>query len=76
MGHNSYTGMSYNYINTTGATSEPETAYLSGAPEFTPVFSGARSLVLCVCFVVVVCHFVLFLLVIVLSVLLPFTDGF
>jgi membrane protein YqaA with SNARE-associated domain len=40
------------------------------------VFSGvrvARSLVLCVCFVIVVCNFVLFLLAIVLSVLLRYT---
>jgi len=37
-----------------GATSGAGTAYPSGAPEFTPVFSGVRvtrSLVLCVCFV-------------------------
>jgi hypothetical protein len=43
-----------NYINTTGATSGAGTAYPSGAPEFTPVFSGVRvtrSLVSCVCFV-------------------------
>jgi hypothetical protein len=43
-----------NYINTTGATSGTGTAYPSGAPEFTPVFSGVRvtrSLVFCVCFV-------------------------
>jgi hypothetical protein len=42
------------YINTTGATSGARTAHPSGAPEFTPVFSGVRvtrSLVLCVCFV-------------------------
>jgi len=42
-----------------------------------PVFSGVRvtrSLVLYVCFVYVVCPFVLFLLAIVLSVLLRFTD--
>jgi hypothetical protein len=47
--------------------------FLSGAPEFTPGFSGVlvtQSLVLCVCFVDVVCPFVLFLLAIVLSVLL------
>ena len=38
----------------TDLTSEAGTAYPSGAPEFTPVFSGVnvtRSLVLCVCFV-------------------------
>jgi len=27
----------YNYINTTGVTSEAGTAYTSGAPEFTPI---------------------------------------
>jgi len=74
--------------NTTGATSGARTAYPSGAPEFTPVFSGVcvtRSLVLCVIFVDRVCSLVLFvlaivlsvllLLVIVLSVLLRFTDS-
>ena len=38
----------------TGATSGTVTAYPSGAPEFTPIFSGirvTRSLVVCVCFV-------------------------
>ena len=38
---------------TTGRTSGAGTAYPSGAPEFTPVFSGVRvtrSLVVCVCF--------------------------
>ena len=43
-----------NEINTTGATSRAGTAYPSGAPEFTPVFSGfpvTRSLALCVCFI-------------------------
>ena len=29
-------------INTTGFTSEDETAYLSGVPEFKPVFNGLR----------------------------------
>ena len=51
--------------------------FLSGAPEFTPGFSGVlvtQSLVLCVCFVDVVCPFVLFLLAIVLSVL-RYTDS-
>ena len=41
-------------INTTGVTSGAGTIYLSGAPEFTPGFSGVRvtrSIVLCVCFV-------------------------
>jgi hypothetical protein len=41
-------------INTTGATNGAETAYSSGAPEFTPGFSGVHvipSLVLYVCFV-------------------------
>ena len=54
-----------------GITSGARTAHPSGAPEFTPVFSGVRvtrSLVLWVCFV-------LFLLAIVLSVLLRFTDS-
>ena len=43
-----------NEFNTTGVTSVEVTAYPSGAPEFTPVFSGVaaiRSFVLCVCFV-------------------------
>jgi hypothetical protein len=51
------------YINTTGATSGARTAHPSGAPEFTPVFSGVRvtrSLVLCVCFVDRCLSFVLF----------------
>ena len=46
----------------------------SGAHEFTPCFCGVlviRFAVLCICFV---CPFVLFLLTIVLSVLLRFTD--
>ena len=37
-----------------GGTNGAKTAYASGAPEFTPIFSGVRvtrSLVLCVCFV-------------------------
>jgi len=40
-------------INTTGATSGAGTAHPSGAPEFTPVFSGVcvvRSLIFCVVF--------------------------
>ena len=44
----------YRVCSTTGATSGAGTAYPSGAPEFTPVFSGVRvtrSLVLYVCFV-------------------------
>ena len=64
--------------NTTGATSGARTAYPSGAPEFTSVFSGVcvtRSLVLCVIFVDRVCSLVLFVLAIVLSVLLRFTDS-
>ena len=43
-----------NKINTMGATSGAETVYPSGAPEFTPGFSGVcvtQSLVLCACFV-------------------------
>ena len=54
------------------------TVSTSGAPEFTPGFSGfrvTRSLVLYACFVDLVCPFVLFLLVIVLSVLLRYTDS-
>ena len=63
-----------------GATSGVGTAYPSGAPEFTPVFSEvrvSRSLVLCVCFVDRCLSFFLifFLLAIVLSVLLRFTDS-
>jgi hypothetical protein len=48
------------------------TAYPSGTPEFTPVFSGVRvtrSLALCVCFVDRYLSFCPFFLVIVLSVL-------
>jgi hypothetical protein len=43
-----------NKINMTGATSRSGTTYSSGAPDFTPGFSGVRvtrSLVLCICFV-------------------------
>jgi hypothetical protein len=43
-----------NWINTMGVASGAGTAYPSGAPELTPVFSGVsvtRSLVLNVCFV-------------------------
>ena len=64
----------------TGATSGAGTAYPSGAPEFTPGFSGihvTRSLVLYVCFLdrCNVCPFLLFLLAIVLSVFLRYTDS-
>jgi hypothetical protein len=61
-----------------GATSGTGTAYPSGAPEFTPVFSGVRvtrSLVLCVCFVDRCWSFCTFSLAIVLSNLLHFTDS-
>ena len=54
------------------------TAYLSGAPEFIPVFSGVhvtRSLVLYVCFVGHCLSFCTFLLAITLSVLLRYTDS-
>jgi hypothetical protein len=54
------------------------TAYPSGAPEFTPGFTGVRvtqSLVLYVCFVGRCLSFILFLLSIVLSVLLRYTDS-
>jgi hypothetical protein len=47
------TGLKFK-INTTGATSGVGTVNPSGAPAFTPAFSGVRvtrSLVLCVCFV-------------------------
>ena len=50
-------------FNTTGATSATGTAYPSGAPEFTPVFSGIRVnryLVLYVCFVYRCVSFCLF----------------
>jgi hypothetical protein len=56
--------------------SSPRFVYLSGAPEFTTVFSGVRitrSLVLYVCFVDRCLTVVLFLLAIVLSVLLRYT---
>ena len=59
-----------------GATSGAGTAYPSGAPEFTLVFSGVRvtrSSVLYVCFVGHCLSFCTFLLAIVLSVL-RFTD--
>jgi len=59
------------------ATSGAGTAYTSEVPEFIPVFSGVRVtrvLALCVCFVDRFCPFLLFLLVIVLSVL-RFTDS-
>ena len=60
----------FNKSNTTGVTCGWGSPYPSGAPEFTPAFSGVRvtrSLVFCVVF----CRslFVLFLLTIVLSVL-------
>jgi hypothetical protein len=32
--------MTHNIVNTTGANSETETAYLPGTPEFTPVLVG------------------------------------
>ena len=54
------------------------TAYLSRAPEFIPVFSGVRvtcSLVLYVCFVGHCLSFCTFLLAIVFSVLLRYTDS-
>ena len=66
-------------INTTGATSGEGTAYISGTPEFTPVFSGVRQCYsifsfMCNVLQIVVCPFVLFILGIVLSVLLRFMD--
>ena len=66
-----------NKINTTGITCWAGTAYPSGAPAFTPGFQGGfvtRSLVVLLIFLqIVVCPFVLFLLVIVLSFLVRFT---
>ena len=62
--------------NTTGATCGAGTAYPSGAPDFTPGFSGAcvtQSLVFCVMILVRCLSFCSFV-VIVLSVLLRFTD--
>ena len=59
--------------NRTGATSGAGTAYLSGAPEFTPDFQWSNSF-MCNILQIVVCPFVLFLLPIVLSVL-QFTDS-
>ena len=67
-----------NQINTTGAISGAGTAYPSRAPEFIPCFSGFVLLDLQFYVYVlqnVVCHFVLFLLAIVLSVLRQFTDS-
>ena len=58
----------------TGVTSGVGTAYHSGAPEFTPVFSGVRVTISLVLWIVV-CPFVYFLLVIVLSVLLRCADS-
>jgi hypothetical protein len=60
-----------------GATSGPGTAYPSGAPAFTLIFSGVhvtRSLVVCVCFVDRCLSFCTFFFAIVLSVL-GFTDS-
>ena len=60
--------------NTMGVTRGEETAYPSGAPEFTPILSGvhvSRSLVFCVVF----CRSLFVLLVIMFFVLLRFTDS-
>jgi hypothetical protein len=65
-------------MNTTGVTSGAGTAYPSGAPEFTPMFSGfrvTRSLVLYVCFVDRYLSFCPFSLTIVSSVRLRFMDS-
>ena len=62
----------------TDVTSGAGTAYPSGAPEFIPGFSGVhatRSLVSYVCFVDRCFSFCTFLLAIVLSVLLRYTDS-
>ena len=50
----SYGACYYRFCNMRGVTTGAGIAYPSGAPEFTPGFSGVRvtrSLVLCVCFV-------------------------
>ena len=60
--------------NTMGVTRGSETAYHSGAHEFTPILSGvhvSRSLVFCVVF----CRSLFVLLVIMFFVLLRFTDS-
>ena len=62
----------------TGATSGTGTAYPYGAPEFTLVLVGFVQLDLWLyvyVLLIVVCLFVLFLLAIVLSVLLRYTDS-
>ena len=66
----------YNKINTTGATSGAGTAYPSGASEFNPG-SYYDSSYWIISFMCMFCRslFVLFLLTIVLSVLLRFTDS-
>ena len=68
-----------NQINTTGTTSGAGTANPSGAPEFTPGFQWGFVLLDLYFYVyvlqIVVCPFVLFLLAIVLSVLLRYTDS-
>jgi hypothetical protein len=61
-----------------GVTSGEGTAYPSGGPEFTPVFSGVLVtpyFALYYILLIVVCPFVLFLLAIVLYVLLRYTDS-
>ena len=72
-------GESQSQINTMGATSGAGTAYPSGVPEFTPRFQwvSCYSIFSFMCNVlqIVVCPVVLFLLTIVLSVLLRFTDS-
>ena len=68
-----------NQRNTTGATSETGTAYPSRAPTFTRGFQWGSPYSICsfLCSVlqIAVCPFVLFLLAIVLSVPLRFTDS-
>ena len=66
----------FNKSNMTGATSEAVTAYPSGAIEFTPGFLWGSCYSI-FCFMCMVCRslFVLFLLAVVLSVLLQFTDS-
>ena len=65
-------------MNTTGVTSGAGTAYPSGAPKFTPMFSGfrvTRSLVLYACFVNRYLSLCPFSLIIVSSVRLRFMDS-
>ena len=68
-----------NQSNPTGATSGARTAYPSGAPEFIPGFQWGSCYsifrFMCMFLQIVVCPFVLFLLAILFSVLLRYTDS-